>query len=270
MSVCIERSLVDEHFEGRISPERESRLRAHLPGCESCSHYYERRVLLAKLDPSALSVEERLAIGLGLPRATAEHEPADATPEQEEPPAPSPRRKVLVMAVTLFAAAAVLLLWFFGKKPADDGFASRGKHTSSIPYVRVFQSAKGGVPEPLVGPVARTSELAFGYETTPDYDKLMIFGLDEHGHVYWYYPAWTDPSTNPAAVPLATNPELHPLREAIAHELDGRTLEVHALFSHESRSVREIEAALAGKKAPLGPLSMPASVDVVTQVEVLP
>lgn len=270
MSVCIESALVDEHFEGKISPERESRLRAHLAGCDSCSSYYERRVLFAKLDPSALSLEDRLAIGLGLPRAPAESEPGESTTAKGEPPAPSPRRKVLVMAVTLFAAAAVLLLWFFGKKPADDGIASRGKHDSSVPYVRVYQSTKGGVPEPLTGPVHRTSELAFAYESTPDYDKLMIFGLDEHGHVYWYYPAWTDPSMNPASVTLATNPDLHPLREAVAHDLDGRTLEVHALFSHESRTVLQIESALAGKKAPQGPLRFPDSLDVVTQVEVLP
>lgn len=268
MSVCIERALVDGHFEGRLTPAQESRLRAHLPACVVCTEYYERRVLFAKLDPAALPVEERLALGLGLPRAIAE---ADAgTPVEEAPAAHARRRRGLVTLLTVVAAAAVLLFWFLGKKTAGDGFASRGGHPSSAPTVRVFQSEKGGVPEPLVGPIHRTAELAFAYETTPEYDKLMIFGLDEHGHVYWYHPAWTDPSASPVAVPAATSPELHPLREAIAHDLDGRTLELHALFSHQSRSVREIEAALAGKKAPLGPFTLPATADVVTTVEVLP
>jgi hypothetical protein len=116
----------------------------------------------------------------------------------------------------------------------------------------------------------RTDELAFAYETTPGNDTLMIFGLDEHGHVYWFHPAWSDPAANPQAVPAATSPELHPLREAIAHDLDGRTLEIHALFSHEARTVRAVEAALADKTAPAGALTLGATVDVVTSVEVLP
>jgi hypothetical protein len=269
MSICIEKPLVDGHFEGKLTTAQESRLRAHLPTCASCTEYYERRVLFAKLDPAALPMEERLAIGLGWPRGNAEPE-SDVGPAEKAPDAHAQRRRVLVTVVTLFAAAAVLLFWFFGKKPADDGFASRGGHTTNVPYVRVFQSAKGGVPEPLVGPIHRSTELAFAYETTPEYGKLMIFGLDEHGHVYWYHPAWTDPSTSPSAVPAATSPELHPLREAIAHDLDGRTLEIHALFSRQSRSVREIEAALAGKKAPLGVFTLPATTDVVTTIEVLP
>ncbi len=266
MSVCIERALVDGHFEGRLTPAQESRLRAHLPMCAECTEYYERRVLFASLDPAALPLEERLAIGLGLPRVESD---AYAGPPADAPAASARRGRVVATVIALVAAAAVLLFWFLGKRPADEGFASRGGHPSA-PVVRVFQSASGGVPAPLIGPIHRTTELAFAYESTPDYDTLMIFGLDEHGHVYWYHPAWTEPSANPSAVPAATTPELHPLREAIAHELDGRTLELHALFSHQRRTVREVEAALAGKKAPLGPFTLPATIDVVTTVEVLP
>lgn len=269
MSVCIERALVDGHFEGRLTTTQESRLRAHLPTCAECTEYYERRVLFASLDPAALPLEERLAIGLGLPRADAASE-ADVGTPVEDAPAARARRARVATVVALVAAAAVLLFWFLGKRPADEGFASRGGRSSGAPAVRVFQSASGGVPAPLVGPIHRNTELAFAYETTPDYDTLMIFGLDEHGHVYWYHPAWTDPSASPPAVSVATSPELHPLREAIAHDLDGRTLELHALFSHQRRTVREVEAALAGKRAPLGPFTLPATVDVVTTVEVLP
>ncbi len=269
MSVCIESALVDAHFEGRISPDRETRLRAHLSECASCTAYYERRVLLATLDPSALGVEERLAVGLGLgPSTRAAHTERDEALEVE--PSEGASAKARVFGLVAILAAAAVIFWVVAVKPRDDGFASRGGHVAGAPYVRVFQSSKGGVPAPLVGPIRRTSELAFAYESIPDYDKLMIFGLDEHGHVYWYHPAWTDPAANPSAIPVATSAGSHPLEEAILHDLDGKTLEIHALFSRQSRNVHEIESMLGGKRAPVGPLVLPSTIDVVSTVEVLP
>lgn len=270
MNVCIESALVDAHFEGRISTEQETRLRAHLSACGPCTAYYERRVLLATLDPSAFGVEDRLAVGLGLatPAEVAGATRDDLDAGQSSPRAPIEARFFAVVAVV--AAAAVLVFWILAGKRAEDGFASRGGGASPAPYVRVFQSTKGGVPAPLSGPVRRTSELAFAYESIPDYDKLMIFGVDEHGHVYWYHPAWIDPAANPSAISVSTSAESHPLEEAISHDLDGKTLEIHALFSRQSRNVHEIEAMLGGKRAPVGPLVLPSSIDVVSTVEVVP
>lgn len=270
MRVCIESALVDAHFEGRISPDRETRLRAHLSECASCTAYYERRVLLATLDPSALGVEERLAVGLGLGPSTEAGETEREALVDDPSSGRASAKARLAALVAMVAAAAVLLLWILAGKRPDDGFASRGGRVSNAPFVRVFQSTKGGVPEPLVGPIRRTSELAFAYESTPDYDKLLIFGLDEHGHVYWYHPAWTDPAANPSAIPVATSAGSHPLEEAILHDLDGKTLEIHALFSRQSRNVHEIESMLGGKRAPVGPLVLPSTIDVVSSVEVLP
>jgi len=260
MTTCIQKALVDAHFDGTISPGGEARLRAHLGTCASCTEYYDRRVLLARLDPEALPMEERLAIGLGFAHAGERGGAAEV----------SPWRARGLWLLGLVAAAAVLLLWFIGSRPNDGGFAARGGPPGGAPYVRVFRAAKGGEPAPLAGPMLRTDELAFAYESTPGNDHLMIFGVDEHGHVFWYHPAWTDPTTDPAAVPVPTSAELHPLREAIGHDLDGRTLEIHALFSHEARTVRTIEAMLGGKKAPFGKLDLPATTDVVQVIEVTP
>ena len=184
MSVCIDSALVDAHFEGRISAEQEARLRAHLSECSSCRAYYERRVLLATLDPSALGAEDRLAIALGLGPSAEASGAHRARLVGNPSPDRAPAKARLVAIVGIVAAAAVLVLWILAAKRPDDGFASRGGRVSGAPYVRVFQSTKGGVPEPLVGPVRRTSELAFSYESIPDYDKLIVFGLDEHGHIY--------------------------------------------------------------------------------------
>ncbi|MBK8214131.1 MAG: zf-HC2 domain-containing protein [Myxococcales bacterium] len=258
MTTCIEKALVDAHFEGRISPADETRLRAHLPTCASCTDHYERRALLASLDPTAVSLEERLGRGLGLVTERAEATPPRLT-------------RARLVGLALVAAAAIVLLVLAGRKKPDDGFASRGAPAEGPPYVRVYTSA-GGPPTPLegAGPVRRDAELGFAYESVEGKGQLMIFGVDEHGHVFWYHPAWNDPKDDPGSVPIETGRGLHPLREAIAHELDGRTLEIHALFSSAPRTVKAIEGALGGRKAPLGPLTLPDTTDVVVKVEVAP
>lgn len=258
MTTCIEKALVDAHFEGRISPADETRLRVHLPTCASCTDYYERRALLASLDPSAMPLEERLGRGLGLVAESAEARTRVST-----------RARLVVLAFV--AAAAIVLLVLAGRKTPDDGFASRGAPPLGPPYVRLYTSA-GGAPTPLegAGPVRRDAELGFAYESVEGKGQLMIFGVDEHGHVFWYHPAWNDPKDDPGSVPIETGRGLHPLREAIAHELDGRTLEIHALFSSAPRTVKSIEGALGGRKAPLGPLTLPDTTDVVVKVEVTP
>ncbi len=262
MITCIEKALVDAHFEGRISPKDETRLRAHLPTCASCTEYYERRALLASLDPEALPLEERLGRGLGLVSEDAVTTPSGSS---------RPRPRLVVVAVALVAAAAIVLLVLAGRKKPDDGFASRGGLANGPPYVRVYTSS-GGAPSPLedAGPLRRDTELGFAYESVEGKGQLMIFGLDEHGHVFWYHPAWTDPKDDPASVRVETGPGLHPLREAIAHDLDGRTLEIHALFSNAPRTVKAVEGALGGRRAPLGPLTLPDTTDVVVTVEVAP
>jgi MFS transporter, DHA1 family, tetracycline resistance protein len=60
------RALVERHFAGTISQVEERSMRPHLPACESCRTYYERHLVLSRLDPDALAAEERLGRGLGI------------------------------------------------------------------------------------------------------------------------------------------------------------------------------------------------------------
>lgn len=259
MTSCIQKPLVDAHFEGTIDPPREARLRAHLRTCASCTDYYARRLLLARLDPAAPSMEERLARGLGLSAAdTTERAPASR---------PNGRRaRAIVLAIV--AAAAVVLFVVLARRPRDDGFAARGGPPSTAPYVRIYRAAAGAAPIALEGSIRPDDELAFGYESVPDKGALMIFGIDEHGHVFWYYPAWTDPSDDPSSIAVERDPKLHLLHEATAHDLDGKTLEIHALFSDRPLGVRAVERLLGGTTAPRGPLVLPGTTDVVSVIEV--
>jgi hypothetical protein len=63
---CPFREAVDRHFAGRVRPEEEAALRAHLPGCPLCHARYERQLLVAQLARDPLAGVDRLAIGLGL------------------------------------------------------------------------------------------------------------------------------------------------------------------------------------------------------------
>jgi hypothetical protein len=94
-----------------------------------------------------------------------------------------------------------------------------------------------------LGEVMRASdELAFAFDNPASARHLLIFGVDEHRHVYWYHPAWVNPATTPTAVAIPGG--RHELPEAVSHDLDGGVLTLYAVFANEAVSVRELERAL--------------------------
>jgi hypothetical protein len=249
MSHCPSQSSIDKHFDGTIAPHAERVMREHLSTCEPCRKYYERHLLLASLDPLALPAEERIAKGLGLGR----------------------RRVGSVIPIgamgALAVAAAVVLFVRSGTPPS--GFSARG-NVSSIPLSRVvvYDVQPGERPVIAGDVVGRKDELAFAYENGAAKSRLMVFGLDEHRHVYWFYPAWTNASDNPVAVPIERGATRRELPEAVSHSLDGEHLEVHALFVDQPVSVREVESLLA--KQASGSLPITGAVETTTQLHVTP
>ncbi len=91
-TACWGRVLVDRHFEATITPEQERSLRSHLEECAACQTRYERRMLLAALDPQAPDAATRVGVGLGL------------LPRQ------GPTRHAWVAAAAVCAAAALALV----------------------------------------------------------------------------------------------------------------------------------------------------------------
>jgi hypothetical protein len=227
VTTCSFRRSVADHFAGRIRPAQEARLRRHLPGCEPCNRYYERLLVLAELDPAVPSAKQRLAIGLGL------------TPE-----GPTPKRfdwsaaRVPLLA-GVAAVAGVAMLWF-GRQSPESNFRARGAATE--PRVWVYRLAAAGKPVELGGEMAADDELAFAVDSPEEARRLLLFGVDEHRHVYWYHPAWLDPATSPTAVPIAAG--RHELPEAVAHQLDGAALTLYAVFTQEGITVRDVERDL--------------------------
>jgi hypothetical protein len=224
MTRCPTQHLVDRHFAGRIRPAEERRLREHLPGCPRCTRYYERHRLLAELDPGSLPAEERLARGLGL------------SDPWRRWLANAWRPPMLLAAAATAAAIALLAV----REPAGD-FAARGVGATA-PAIGAYRVTAGGKPVELGETMAAGDELAFAYENPGGKRHLLIFGIDEHRHVYWYHPAWVDPESTPAAVPIAEG--RHELPEAVAHELDGAELTLVGVFVDEVMTVREVEAGI--------------------------
>jgi hypothetical protein len=260
MTACPKTKLVDAHFARTIAPEEERDLRAHLETCQTCHARYRRRQLLAKLDPEAPSAEARLAHGLGLA--------ADAAPKPEQP-----RAKVLAFrafAIASVVAIAALMLLRVAARQVDDGFTPRGPGAKgATSTVQIVRATKGTEPSLIGDAIRANDELAFAYDNAKQKPYLLVFGVDEHGHVYWYHPAWTKAAEDPSAIRIDATGGRHELREAIAHDLDGTTLEIHALFTDGPMTVREIERIVAGRPAPLGRLDAPNAEDYVTTVKVI-
>ena len=198
-------------------------------------------MLLERIDPKARGAEERLGRGLGF--------------------AP-PRMRWLAAGAALAAAAATAFVLSSTRniqtaQVTDSGWQTRGgKATKSVvPQLYMFKLRPGEPSRPVKDEISNKDELAFSYRNPGDAKYLLVFGVDEHHHVYWYHPAWLDPSKKPMAVKISSDDEAeHELPEAIVHPLDGEKLEVVAVFVSKQVSVADVEQKIAehGADAPLG------------------
>jgi hypothetical protein len=219
------RRRIKAHFSGRIASGDETLMRHHLPGCEPCRRHYERYLLLSDLDPSALDARERIGRGLGVLR----HSP------------PIHRLGALLAAA---AVAGCLLLALPGLRGLGGSFQARGSARNEPPLLEIYHSGGGRPFEMARNEIGAGDELAFAYANARAYAYLAVCGIDEHGHVYWYHPAWTSAADDPESVPIEAGMRLHELPEAISHSLDGTHLRVLAVFTHRPRHVRELEREL--------------------------
>jgi hypothetical protein len=253
---CMLRAHIDRHFDGTLSPEGERVMREHLPTCDACRKYYERHLLLARLDPSALSGEERIARGLGLGRRAS-------------------WTRGLPLATAVIAAAAVIVLFVHRSSPSSPSlspsrpdFEARG-NVLEAPLSRVFvyDVPPDAAPSLAVDSVGASDELAFAYENGGGKSRLMVFGVDEHNHVYWFYPAYQHPDENPVAIPIENDSRRHELPDAVRHHFDGVHLSVRALFLDAPLPVRQVEALL--ESHPTGPLPLQGVIESSTSLTIV-
>jgi hypothetical protein len=115
----------------------------------------------------------------------------------------------------------------------------------------VYRGSPGAPIERLdAKSIGRSDSLAFAYTNRAGWPYLLVFGVDEHGHVFWYHPAWKDEKTAPRAVSIEPGAERHELPDATVHALDGQRLRVVGLFTRTPLSTRDVEARLAASRGP--------------------
>lgn len=224
------------HFAGRASPVREAVMRAHLVQCASCRRRYDRHLLLARLDPHAPQAAHRIGRGLGIRAAT-----------EPRPPSAPPRRRwwFLLTVPAAVAAGIVLSVRLHPTRVAPDAgtWSARGPARAE-PSLWVYRLPAGRPPQIVQGSIAATDELAFAYSNPGGVPRMLVFGVDEHRHVYWFHPAWGVGQPPPAAISARPGAGPHELPEAVRHDFDGSALTIYALFTDHAPSVESIEAAI--------------------------
>jgi hypothetical protein len=235
------RRLVERHFQGAISLADERELRAHLVDCETCRRFYDRQLRRATLDPALPRAEERLGRPLGLASRPAAG---------------------WVWATRLAAAGAAALLMVavlprvldrgpHGRATSD--FTARGLSPAASPRpessgtgVTFHRIAAGAAPAPLGDDLDAADELVLSYRNAAARARLLVFGIDEHRHVFWYLPRWTDPAAEPQAAPIEQGAGVHEVRTAVSHALDGQVLTLMSVFTDRAWTVKEVERLTSG------------------------
>jgi hypothetical protein len=241
---------IDAHFARAISSAEERELRLHLPECATCRLYYERHLLIEKLDPAAEAsgAEARIAAGLGLGldrrRATAHYALAAAVALVLALGLPSLRSRI-AQTPPATTGAAPSPPTVPAQPTEESDLAARGVATANASsHLLVYRFRSNHGAELVEQAIGRNDELAFAYANPERFDRVLIFGVDEHRHVYWYHPVWSKQREDPSGVTIAAGPEVHELPEAVRQPLDGHTLHVIALFTREPLSVKTVERML--------------------------
>ncbi len=247
---CAGQSLVDAHFKGNIARSDERALRAHLPECNLCRAYYERHLLLAKLDPKSQNASDRLARGLVVTGKS--------------------RQFTLILAAA--AALVFAFIWFWPAPVAETGeFVARGSVMEQSPTLLQIDRAMPSEPAALINDeIGAQDELAFAYQNTLGKKYLLVFGIDEDKNVYWYHPEWRTQAENPTAISIAAQKGLHELPEAIQHQLQGNVLRIVGVFSNQLLTVKQVEQKILGLGKYSDPIAFPDAIQVIRSLKVRP
>jgi hypothetical protein len=168
--------------------------------------------------------------------------------------AAAPRARHLPLFTFAIAGAAVLILATWHSAPQ---FVARGRGplgaTAELHIVRVGADGK---PTAVRDSITPRDEIGFTYRNPSGKKRLLVFASDEHGHLYWYHPAWTRETDDPVAIPIQGGDGSYALAEVVAHEYDGRSLQVHALFTDAALSVKNVEALSKQAAWPAGTIDL--------------
>jgi anti-sigma factor RsiW len=245
-------------------PVAEARaLERHLEGCPACSGHRAAALSLVGSIGSRPGVED----GEAFVRETLAR--------LDRPPTRSARWRILAAAAVVLVALPLGYLGLrLGSAPDRPGtFTARGQRpvTGSARLRRqvgVEPLLVRGLDRRLLEDGVRlrpADALAFRYSNLSGRTlRLMAFAVDASGEVHWFYPAYLDAGTDPAAVPIEARARGKLLAEVVQPQgvVAGR-LRVVTLVMELSRAmtVKQVERLLSGRdaSASLSPL-FPAAI----------
>ena len=229
--------LVDRHF-GQGKPLRSvAKLWRHLESCQTCRQRYRAHALLEHLnEESPRAAQERLA-----PKALKV--------------APSTYRPLMTLGGLGLAFAGLALFALPRIQGPTPPFVARGGAGSmaaaslSLYRVAAKPASDGPASKRLIeGTLMQGDGLAFSYTNPqePGYAFLMVFAVDANRDVSWFWPAWQEPHTNPAAKEISEGGSFE-LPEAVFHDFAVGDLEIVGLFLKAPLHVKDVEAVIEEK-----------------------
>ena len=160
-----------------------------------------------------------------------------------------PRRALWLSAGAVAAAAAILLFvapWRSDGGGPEEPRAKGGATTDPDRWVGIGLANANG--EPIGDTMPRGGVMVSYTNLGPEpYSHLMVFALDGGGEIRWFYPAWQEEAANPTAIPIEPGVAERVLPDLVEHQFMQGGVVVYGLFLRRAATVREVEAALAGK-----------------------
>lgn len=125
------------------------------------------------------------------------------------------------------AAAAIVAVVVAGTSPTSEPtLTARSAADNTSPVARLagistFVHVPAASPRLLVAEDVVPAHVGFSFELVNRSKlavEIMLFGIDAAGDLHWFYPAWTDPASNPSAITVAPTSARHPLPDGISPE----------------------------------------------------
>ena len=227
------RDAIAAHFAGaQRRPRRSGRCAPTCRGARPATHTTNTTCCCRAWTRRPLPARSRLARGLGLACARDRRAPGvragwglrcggrGAGAGLPAAGHPGGRRGATVVTASRRAARRAGARW-----RGRPGAQVRRRVAARAPEVQIYRFAHDAprrrAPNGPAKPMQADDELAFAYRNPGGMTRLLVFAVDEHGHVYWYYPGWSDAADNPTAVPISSQPGLHELPASVLHKFDG-------------------------------------------------
>jgi hypothetical protein len=264
------------YLMGEVTATRGAEIDHHLDECPRC----------------ASDLAEMKAMVRGVADCDPE-EPPDLLPEvrrriRQGSVAAGPRRsRWPVLAFVAMAAVALLVVVPAvrdTREPVDEEPRAKAAAASGVGAwvgMQVFRVDADDRAERLTeGSRLRASDgLVVSYANLrgSTFSYLMVFGIDAHGEVRWYYPAYADPAADPVSIPIARGVADMELPEKVRHALPGGPLVLYALFTTTPVRVSAVETVVVdllarGSLDPASPrpLAIEGAAQQTLTLEVLP